>query len=52
MDIKNRRYKVFGMVANIDWEGDRLIHWLHERYGKSEETGDGRLLDIKENESS
>ena len=37
MDIKNRRYKVFGMVTNMDWEGERLIHWLHERCGKSEE---------------
>jgi len=21
----------------MDWEGERLIHWLHERCGKSEE---------------
>ena len=25
------------MVKNMDWEGERLIHWLHERCGKSEE---------------
>jgi hypothetical protein len=31
------RYKVFGVVTNMDWEGERLIHWLHERCGKSEE---------------
>jgi hypothetical protein len=37
MDIKSQRYKVFGMVTNMDWEGERLIHWLHERCGKSEE---------------
>jgi len=37
MDIDNRRYKVFGMVTNMDWEGEKLIHWLHERCGKSEE---------------
>jgi len=37
MDIDDRRYKVFGMVTNMDWEGERLIHWLHERCGKSEE---------------
>ena len=37
MEIKNRRYKVFGMVTNMDWEGEKLIHWLHERCGKSEE---------------
>ena len=37
MESKNHRYKVFGMVTNMDWEGERLIHWLHERCGKSEE---------------
>jgi len=37
MDIDDRRYKVFGMATNMDWEGERLIHWLHERCGKSEE---------------
>ena len=25
------------MVTNMDLEGEKLIHWLHERYGKSEE---------------
>ena len=37
MDIDDRRYKVFGIVTNMDWEGEKLIHWLHERCGKSEE---------------
>ncbi len=37
MDIADCMYKVFGMVTNMDWEGERLIHWLHERCGKSEE---------------
>jgi hypothetical protein len=37
MDIDDRRYKVFGMVTNMDWEGEKLVHWLHERCGKSEE---------------
>ena len=31
------QYKLFGIVANMDWEGDRLIRWHHERCGKSEE---------------
>jgi hypothetical protein len=31
------KYKVFGVVTNMDWEGEKLIHWLHERCGKSEE---------------
>jgi hypothetical protein len=26
MDIDDRRYKVFSMVTNMDWEGERLIH--------------------------
>jgi hypothetical protein len=30
-------YKLFGVVTNIDWEGEKLIHWHHERCGKSEE---------------
>jgi hypothetical protein len=37
MDMKSQGYKVFGMVTNMDWEGEKLIHWLHERCGKSEE---------------
>ena len=37
MDIEDRRYKVFGMVTNMNGEGEKLIHWLHERCGKSEE---------------
>jgi hypothetical protein len=31
------RYKLFGVVTNIDWEGETLIHWHHKRCGKSEE---------------
>ena len=31
------QYKLFGIVTNMDWEGDTLIHWHHERCGKSEE---------------
>jgi len=31
------QYKLFGMVTNMDWEGDRLIRWHHARCGKSEE---------------
>ena len=30
-------YKVFALVTNMDWEGDRLIQWKEERCGKSEE---------------
>jgi len=30
-------YKLFGLVTNMDWDGERLIHWHRERCGKSEE---------------
>lgn len=32
-----RYISVFGIVTNMDWEGGKLIRWLHERCGKSEE---------------
>jgi hypothetical protein len=31
------QYRLFGIVTNMDWEGGKLIHWHHERCGKSEE---------------
>ncbi len=37
MSIRERRYKIFGIVSNRDIEGGELIHWLHKRCGKSEE---------------
>ena len=40
MQMVEKRYKVFGIVTNIDYEamnGETLIHWLHARCGKSEE---------------
>jgi hypothetical protein len=30
-------YKLFGIVTNMEWEGEKLIHWYHKRCGKSEE---------------
>ncbi len=35
MDLQH--YKLFGIVTNMDWDGERLIHWHRERCGKSEE---------------
>ena len=35
--MEERRYKVFGIVTNMDWAGDVLVQWLHQRCGKSEE---------------
>jgi hypothetical protein len=37
MQLKGQRYKVFGIVTNMDWAGQDLIPWLYERCGKSEE---------------
>jgi hypothetical protein len=37
MKMDRVEYKVFGLVTNMDWEGNRLIQWQHERCGKSEE---------------
>jgi hypothetical protein len=37
MEMAARRYKVFGIVTNMDWEGGELIRWLYRRCGKSEE---------------
>jgi len=35
MDLQH--YKLFSLVTNMDWDGERLIHWHRERCGKSEE---------------
>jgi len=37
MQLGGQRYKIFGIVANMDWEGEELIPWLYKRCGKSEE---------------
>lgn len=31
------QYKLHGLVSNMDWHGERLIHFAYERCGKSEE---------------
>ena len=37
MHIDCQQYKIFGLVTNMDWAGEDLIHWQRERCGKSEE---------------
>jgi len=37
MESNGRKYKIFGVVTNMHWHGEKLIHWLHDRCGKSEE---------------
>jgi hypothetical protein len=31
------RYKVFGIVANMDWDGQELIEWHYKRCGRSDQ---------------
>ena len=37
MPMKERKYKVFGIVTNRDCDGNELIRWLYERCGNSEQ---------------
>jgi len=41
MAMQGKKYKLFGIVTNMDWAGEGLIHWHHERCGKSEEAHSG-----------
>jgi len=34
---KGIRYKVHGIVTNMDWDGEALIAWYHQGCGKSEQ---------------
>jgi len=35
--MNRQRYKIYGIVTNLDWEGGKLIEWQQQRCGKSEE---------------
>jgi len=37
LTMKDKRYKIFGLVTNREVEGEELVHWYWERCGKSEE---------------
>ena len=37
MELKGKKYKVYGIVTNMDWDGEELIDWYHKRCGKSEQ---------------
>lgn len=37
MRRKGVTYKIFGVVTNMDWEGEKLIRWHDGRCGKCEE---------------
>jgi hypothetical protein len=34
--LNNKRYKLFGLVTNLDWDGEAIIHWSRKRCGNSE----------------
>lgn len=36
MKLNNKGYKIFGVVTNLDWDGEGIIHWLRKRCGNSE----------------
>ena len=46
MRLKIQRYKIFGVVTNMDWEGQDLIKWLYQRCGKSEEAHSAMKSDL------
>jgi len=31
LEMSSQRYKAFGLVMNIDWAGEELIHWQRKR---------------------
>jgi len=35
--MNRQRYKIYGLVTNLDWEGAEVISWQQQRCGKSEE---------------
>ena len=37
IEMDRLKYKLFGTVTNMDWDGEELIHWQRKRCGKSEE---------------
>ena len=37
MVIGKKKYKIHGIVTNMDWYGQELISWFYKRCGKSEE---------------
>lgn len=37
MKMKGGKHKIFGLVTNMDWDGEKLIQWHYKRCGKSEE---------------
>ena len=37
LTIDTTRYKISAVITNLDWDGERVIHWHRQRCGRSEE---------------
>jgi hypothetical protein len=37
LSMDSKTYKIFGVVTNIEGDGEQILHWYYERCGKSEE---------------
>ena len=37
MEMNDSQFKLSGIVTNLDWNGEEIIHWYRKRCGKSEE---------------
>jgi hypothetical protein len=46
MELACVKYKVHGLVSNMDWGGGDLVRWLHARCGKSEQAHTGLKSDL------
>jgi hypothetical protein len=46
LQMSSQRYKLFGLVTNMNWAGEKLIHWHRERCGKSEEAHSVKKEDL------
>ena len=46
IQLKGKKYKVYGIVTNMDWDGEELIDWYHKRCGKSEQAHNDHLPDL------
>jgi len=44
--MKDKNYKLLGIVTNMEMETEALIHWYHKRCGKSEEAHGAMKKDL------
>lgn len=46
LQLSRGKFKIHGLVSNMDWAGGDLIRWLYERCGKSEQAHTGLKSDL------